>query len=173
MFLQQYHLTESCLVLGTDSTAINTGWKGGDIAYFEKLLRHKCHFVDIPETIMNNMSTDQKQSNKLCKVVKIGELPPNLREIQCDPLSHARWLTTGMIIVFMWTRKHYLSNKNLENLELLVLFCLQFYFKHFSDIKVKDKFEDASYHILSQLRILRNQPDRVKEIVTPYIHLGA
>ena len=32
--------------------------------------------------------------------------------------------------------------------------------------------EDASYHILSQLRILRNQPDRVKEIVTPYIQLG-
>ena len=62
------------------------------------------------------MSTDQKQSYKLCKAVKIGELPPNLREIQSGPLSHARWLTTGMKIVFMWTRKHELRNKNLENL---------------------------------------------------------
>ena len=51
-------------------------------------------FVDTPETIMNNMSTDQKQSFKPCKAVKIGELPPNLREIQWGPLSHARWLTT-------------------------------------------------------------------------------
>ena len=88
-------------------------------------------FVDIPETIMNKMSTDQKHSYKLCKAVKSGELPPNLREIQCGPLSHARWLTTSMRIVFMWTRKHNLSSKNLENLELLVLFCLQFYFKLF------------------------------------------
>ena len=94
-------------------------------------------------------------------------LPDILREIQCGSLSHARWLTTGMRIVFMWTRKYNLSNKNLENLELLVLFCLQFYFKHFFDIKIKDKLENASYHILSQLRILRNQPGRVKEIVTP------
>ena len=73
----------------------------------------------------------------------------------------------------MWTRKHNLSNKNLENQEFLVLICLQLYFKLFFDIKVKDKLEDASYHIPSQLRILRNQPDRVKEIVTPYIQLGA
>ena len=73
----------------------------------------------------------------------------------------------------MWTRKHNLCNKMLENLELLDLFCLQFYFKLFFDIKVKNKLEDTSYHIFSQLRILRNQADRVKEIVTPYIQVGA
>ncbi|XP_065647557.1 uncharacterized protein LOC136077054 [Hydra vulgaris] len=229
--LQQYNLTESCLVLGADSTSINTGWKGGAITHLEKLLGHKCNwaicmlhsnklflrhliegidgltscstgfvgpvgkcladvnkmeynpqfkalpegesFVDIPETILKNMSTDQKQTYKLCKAVKIGVLPPNLREIQCGPLSHARWLTTGMRIVFMWTRKHDLTDQNLKNLELLVLFCLQFYFKLFFDIKVKDRLEDASNHILSQLRILRNQPVIVREIVTPYIQLGA
>jgi hypothetical protein len=231
ILLQQYNLTESCLVLGADSTSINTGWKGGAITHLEKLLGHKCHwaicmlhsnelflrhliegvdgptssstgfvgpvgkclsdvnkmeynpqfkalpdgesYVDIPETIIKNMSTDQKQSYKLCKAVKTGVLPPNLREIQCGPLSHARWLTTGMRIVFMWTRKHDLTDQNLKNLELLVLFCLQFYFKLFFDIKVKDRLEDASYHILSQLRIIRNQPEIVREIVTPYIQLGA
>ena len=178
--LQQYNLTESCLVLGADSTSINTGWKGGAITHLEKMLGHKCHwaicmlhsnelflrhliegidgltscstgfvgpvgkcladvnkmeynpqfkvlpegesFVDIPETILKSMSTDQKQTYKLCKAVKIGVLPPNLREIQCGPLSHARWLTTGMRIVFMWTRKHDLTDQNLKNLELLVLF---------------------------------------------------
>ena len=45
------------------------------------------NFVDIPETIINYMSTDQKQSYKLCKAVKIGKLPPNLRDIQCNPLN--------------------------------------------------------------------------------------
>ncbi|XP_065640992.1 uncharacterized protein LOC124806086 isoform X2 [Hydra vulgaris] len=35
--LEQYNLTESCLVLGADSTSINTGWKGGAITHLEKL----------------------------------------------------------------------------------------------------------------------------------------
>ena len=45
LLLQQYNLTESCLVLGADSTPINTGWKGGAAAHLEKLLRHKCHWA--------------------------------------------------------------------------------------------------------------------------------
>ena len=43
--LQQYNLTESCLVLGADSTSINTGWKGGAITHLEKMLGHKCHWA--------------------------------------------------------------------------------------------------------------------------------
>ena len=123
-----------------------------------KALPERQDFVDIPETIMNNISKYQKQSCKLYKAVKIGDLPLNIREIQCGLLSYARWLTTGLRIIFMWTSKHDLSNKSSENLEFLVLFCLQFYFKLFFDIKVKNKLEDDSYHILSQLRFLRNQP---------------
>ena len=42
LLLQQYNFTESCLVLGADSTTINTGWKGGAIAHFEKMLSQKC-----------------------------------------------------------------------------------------------------------------------------------
>ena len=37
LLLQQYNLAQSCLVLGADSTAINTGWKGGAIVHLENL----------------------------------------------------------------------------------------------------------------------------------------
>ena len=36
----------------------------------------------------------------------------------------------------MWTRHHGLTGKDLENLETLVLFCLQMFFKMYYDIKV-------------------------------------
>ena len=42
--MQQHDLTESCMILGGDSTVSNTGWKGGAIANLEKLLGHKCHW---------------------------------------------------------------------------------------------------------------------------------
>ena len=61
----------------------------------------------------------------------------------------------------------------MENLELLVQFCLESYFKLFFDIKVRDRFEDGPTHLLTQLRVLRTLPEPVKDIVLPYIRLGA
>lgn len=229
--LGQHGATESCLVLGGDSTASNTGWRGGVMAHLEKLLGHKCHWavcqlhtnelplrhliqsldgptsskdgftgpvgkllstvnqmeynpnfialpngedlINIPDNIVKNMSTDQNLCYKLCKAVKSGSLPPELREIQCGLLNHARWLTTGMRLVYMWTRHHGLTGQHLVDLEVLVKFCLQSYFKLYFDIKVKHKLEDAPHHILTQLRILKKQPKRVQDIVTHYIRTGA
>ena len=37
--------TESCQVIGGDSTNSNTGWRGGALAHLENLLNHKCHWV--------------------------------------------------------------------------------------------------------------------------------
>ena len=36
--------TESCLVLGGDSTASNTGHKGGVLTHLESMLGHKCQW---------------------------------------------------------------------------------------------------------------------------------
>ena len=100
------------------------------------------------------MSTDQKVCYKLVEAVKSGHLPPNMQEMQCGPLSHARWLTTGESILFLWTRKHDLTGSNLKVLEMLVKFCLQWYFKLYFDMKVKHYIVDAPYHILISLKVI-------------------
>ena len=119
------------------------------------------------------MSTDQKTCYKLVKELKSGILPKELQEIQCGPLCHARWLTTAQRTVFMWTRQHGFTGSNLKTLELLVQFCLEFFFKLYFDIKVKFHLEDAPYHILTQLRILQTLPKKVRDAVTFYIRTGA
>ena len=73
----------------------------------------------------------------------------------------------------MWTRKHSLSGKPLKILESLVKFCLQFYFKIYFDVKVRHLIVDAPYHVLTGLRILRTQPKKVKDAITPYVKTGA
>lgn len=75
--------------------------------------------------------------------------------------------------MFMWTRKHGLTGKNLENLETLVKFCINFYFKLFFDIKVKHHLINGPNHILTQLRILCTLSEDVKTIITPYIRTSA
>ena len=73
----------------------------------------------------------------------------------------------------MWTRKHSLSGKPLKILESLVKFCLQFYFKIYFDVKVRHLIVDTPYHVLTGLRILRTQPKKVKDAITPYVKTGA
>ena len=229
--LKDNGVSESCLIIGGDSTASNTGWKGGSMAHLETLLGHKCHrkvcmlhtnelplrhlitkldgatssgsgftgtvgkmlpnvekmelntefealtegeaLPELPKNVLDNMSTDQKVAYSLCQAVKRGELSSNLTDIQIGPINHARWLTVGARIVYLWTRKHDLTGEAMDTLRLLVKFCLESYFKLFFEIKVKDTLQDASRHILTQLRILRSLPTIIQDIVTPYIKLSA
>ena len=80
--------------------------------------------IYIPDNVVNSMSTDSQMCYKLVAAVKTGHLPNAMQEMHCGPLRHDRWLTTAQRILFLWTRKHVLTGKNLKTLELLVRFCL-------------------------------------------------
>ena len=129
--------------------------------------------IIIPQDVLDKMSTDQKTCYKLVNAIKAGNLPEKMQEMLCGKMSHARWLTTGQRIIFLWTRQHGLTGSDLKVLELLVKFCIEWYFKIYFDIKVKHLIVDAPYHILTSLRILRTQPKKVRDAVTFYIRTGA
>ena len=155
--------TESCLVLGGDSTASNTGHKGGVLTHLESLLGHKCQWnicaihtnelpirhliqkldgpttykdgftgkigkllnkveeleynpnflpigvdeedlIQLPESVLKNMSRDSQVCYKLCKAIKAGKLPEELRDIKLGEINHARWLTTQGRIIILCTK---------------------------------------------------------------------
>ena len=129
--------------------------------------------ITLTESVVGKMSTDQRTSYKLVKAVKEGLLPKEMQEIRCGPLCHARWLTTGQRLVYMWTRKHGLTGQDLRTLEVLVKFCITYYFKLYFDMKVMHFIVDAPYHILTSLRLLKSQPKKVKDSITFYVRTGA
>jgi hypothetical protein len=128
---------------------------------------------EMPDEILKSLSTDAALSYKYVQAVKTGVLPPELAELKPGPIVHSRWLTTGLALLFMWTRDHGLIGREAKNLETLVRFCLQSYFKLFFDIKVKHHLIHGPYHVLTQLRILRTLSRQVKDIITPYVRTGA
>ena len=129
--------------------------------------------IDLPDDIVKGLCTDANICYQYCQALKSGILPPKLLELKPGPIVHSRWLTTGEAVLFMWPRKHGLQGKDRKNLELLVKFCLQSYFKLYFDIKVKHHLIHGPYHVLTQLCILRTLPKKVQNIVTPYIRTGA
>ncbi|KAG0728087.1 hypothetical protein GWK47_033201 [Chionoecetes opilio] len=169
--LVTYDSTDSLIVLQGDSTRANTGWKGGTHAHLEKMLgrklfwsicvlhtyelplRHLITSIDGPTSSdtgftspvcsllssVNEMQTTQ--SSEECQGVKISRRYRSISWSTC-PLT-SRWLTTAQSLVYMWTRKHGLTGKELNTLEILVKYCLQVYFKLYYDIKVHHRLEDG------------------------------
>ena len=119
------------------------------------------------------MSTDQKTTYQLVTAVQRGELKENMQYLKCGQLSHARWLTTGQRVFFLWTRDHGLSNEDRKTLRTLVKFFITFYFKLYYDIKVKHLMTDAPRHVLTGVKLLRQQPMVVRKVITPHIQSGA
>ena len=181
--LEQHNSTDSIQFLARDSTNMNTGWKGGGQALLKKLLGRRLYWGICPlhtnvlplapENVVNALSTDSQMCYKLVAAVKSGHLPNVMQEMHCGPLCYASWFTNVQRIFFLWTRKHGLTGENLKTHNLLVRFCLDFYLKLFFDIKVKHHIMDAPYHILTELRILKKQPKKVKYAVTLYVRTGA
>ena len=60
-----------------------------------------------------------------------------------------------------------------HKLEILVRFCVLFYFKLYFEITVKNKVTDGPYHVLNCLKLLRCQESEVRDIITPYIQSEA
>ena len=76
-------------------------------------------------------------------------------------------------MLFMWTRKHVLTGKNLKNLDSVVKFCLNLYVKLHFDIKVKHDLIHGPGDVLNQGCILGTLPKEVQTTITPYIRSGA
>ncbi|KAG0703828.1 hypothetical protein GWK47_024812 [Chionoecetes opilio] len=113
-------------------------------------LRHLITSIDGPT------SSDTGFTGPVCSLLSsVNEMQYNaeLRGVPGgeDLTEIPEWLTTAQSLVYMWTRKHGLTGKELNTLEILVKYCLQVYFKLYYDIKVHHRLEDGPKHILTQL----------------------
>ena len=129
--------------------------------------------VEIPEDIVKNMSTDSSQCYRLLRALRHGCLDQTLANVRCGSLSHARWLTLGEAILMLYMSDHGLEGEVYRKFILIIKFVSQVYFQIWFDIKVKHSIVDGPHHILTLLRLVRQQSEEVKDIVIPYVRLGA
>ena len=87
--MQQHDLTESCMMLGGDSTVSNTGWKEGAIANLESCLvisvivivcytQMNCHFAILLQELM-------VQELQMLHFQDLLKLLGSVNEMECQP----------------------------------------------------------------------------------------
>ena len=86
---------------------------------------------------MKDLSTDQNYGYRIVTAIWTGVLPKDLALLEIGPVSHSRWLTTALRFMRIWISKHNLKGKNLNNLRMIVEFCVGVYFVNWFNIKIK------------------------------------
>ena len=72
--------------------------------------------VELPEEVVEDLSTDQMHAYKLCQAIRSGNMSVDLALMKCGPIDHSRWLTTANRTVKLWTSEHGLDGEDLEDL---------------------------------------------------------
>jgi hypothetical protein len=73
----------------------------------------------------------------------------------------------------IWISKHNLNGNDLNNLKLIVEFCIGVYMVNWFYIKINSKWTQGPRHLLFQLQLLKEQSAEVKKIVMPTVKRSA
>ena len=125
--------------------------------------------VQLTEKVVKGLSTDSQLAYRLTQTIVKGKMDVDLINRLVGNLSHARWLTTAEAILLLYMSDHGLDDKQYETLSLLSKWIVQVYFHQFFNIKAQPGIVKGPYHLLTLLRLFREQDHRVKEILVPYI----
>ena len=75
--------------------------------------------------------------------------------------------------MLLYMSEHGLDGEVYRKFLLIVKYVTQVYFQVWFDIKVKHSIVAGPYHVLTLLRLVRQQNKEVRDIVIPYIRSGA
>ena len=119
----------------------------------------------LPDKILKDLSTDQANGYRIVTAIRTGVLPKSLINLEIGPVSHSKWLTTANLFCRLWVSFHFLTEKNLKNLRLIIEFIVGVYYPCCFQIKVKHSWLDGPRHVLFQLKQLKYQKEEVIAIV--------
>ena len=115
--------------------------------------------IDFPildNQVVADLSSDQKMLYLAWESVIKGELNIELLSLTPGPISHARWLTLAVRLMYLWMSDHELSGMELENLKSLVTFVTLSYCPLWFKIKHNPQVKDSSKHLFSLVVSLRH-----------------
>nr|XP_047127618.1 uncharacterized protein LOC124808520 [Hydra vulgaris] len=75
---------------------------------FEKITLGEPLIV-LPGKILKDLSTDQAYGYRIVTAIRSGVLPENLINLEIEPVSHSRWLTTVNRFCRLWVSIHFLT----------------------------------------------------------------
>jgi len=67
------------------------------------MMLENANFPQLPDDIVDDLSSDQYYGYRICLVVTSGYLDPDLQKLRIGPIVHSRWLTLACRILRFYT----------------------------------------------------------------------
>ena len=126
----------------------------------------------VPETVLSELSTDQAYLYRVCYMVKTGR-HDNYVLNGIGEHNRARWLCTASRLCKALISKHGLNAEDSAKLRVLVTFVVDVYVPMWFQIRLKPHWTFGPIHFLNLLKMLRQQPADVLNIIKHCVIGGA
>ena len=122
---------------------------------FERITDIDTELVKLPESVVSDLSGDQKLLYNLILTITTDQKVPNIEEYKNGPLYNARWVTFATAAMKAYISKHGLDPENYKKLKLLVRYIIYVYGPTWFDIKTKPSMSDGPRHWFKLVTRLR------------------
>ena len=122
---------------------------------FERITEFETELVKLPESVVNDLSGDQKLLYNLIVTITTDENVPHIQEYKNGPLYNARWVTFATAAMKAYISKHGLDDENYKKLKLLVRYIIYVYGPTWFDIKCHGTLSEGPRHWFKLVTRLR------------------
>ena len=130
---------------------------------------------ELPQEVVENLSTDQKYMYKISKMIITGELDHDVLKQVIGPLNHSRWLTTACRLCRTWVSKHGIrkNSRTYQSLKIIVSYIVLVYVPSWFEVKCKPNIFHGPDHMLSAVKLVEKYcTAEVKAVVQPVMQRG-
>ena len=114
-------------------------------------------FPVIPNSLIDDLSSDQYYAYRICSAVILGSVDANLEFLEVGGLNHSRWLTLGCRIL----RFYVAQEKPTSNLSTLAEFLIKVCFHGWFQIKCNNKITDGAKNYLNIFTQVMGFPNKI------------
>ena len=129
--------------------------------------------IELDESIVKDLSSDQKYGYEIVKAIRTGVLSSRLANLEIGPVYHSRWMTTANRFCRMWVSQHGFRGRVAKNLKLIVEYIVGVYYPTWFNYKVKNDWLEGPRICLEQLNLTLRQDKEVINIVFPRMESSA
>ena len=117
------------------------------------------HFPEVPQSVVDDLSSDQHYAYRMCMAVILGSVESNLQFLEVG-LVYSRWLTLASRLL-----RYYVSlEKTSANKSNIVEFCIMVNFPTWFEIKLKNKLIHGSQNFFNLVqRITKLSNKKIRE----------
>lgn len=121
--------------------------------------------AELPELLIENMSSDQKYLYRIVSAVITGIFPEDLKNKSPGKMSHARWLIRANRILRLYVSIEVPS----ENLTILATYIVKVYAPTWFSIKIHPTCKDGARYLWKLISASRYLSTELKAIIDPVI----